>query len=108
MAWSFTDPVARSWLARLHALKARASSMRDDVESTKQHIKRLDHSGRQEDALNVLIDAKRDVTNLSDEVDGVVAQLKNRGVRACGLENVVAPMEQTREDLDQLAATLYE
>ena len=108
MMWGFTDPVARAWLARLHALKARTSSVRNEVDRIVQHTQRLYEGGMRAEALDVATSAKQRCTYLCDEIEEVVAQLESRGVKACGLEDVIAPMEKAQEDLDLLARVLHE
>ena len=108
MMWGFTDPVARAWLARLHALKARAVSVRNEVNNIVQHTQRLSENGMRAEALDVAIGATQRFTHLRDEIAEVVAQLENRGVKACGLEDIIAPMEKTRAILDLLALALHE
>ncbi len=108
MMWGFTDPVARAWLARLHAMKARTLSVRNEVSSIVQHTQRLSESGMRAEALDVAITATQRFTHLRDEITEVVAQLESRGVKACGLEDIIAPIEKTRAILALLALALCE
>ncbi len=108
MVWGHTDPIARSWLARLHGLRARVPHLRNELIAMIQHTQQLYDDGKRAEALQVMTDAERHISGFSNEVDEVVERLQSRGVKAFNLEDVTVPVERAREDLDRLAIVLRE
>ncbi len=106
VAWGFTDPVARSWLARLDVLRTHASNMQNDVTSIIQQTQRLCESGRRAEALQVAADTRRHFVEFTNEVEDIVAHLQRRGLKAYGLESITGSVDKMRTDLDLLTKIL--